>query len=215
MSNERDAMSNKRYALLLLLLALAAGLSLLIVFWQPRTLPSRNVQKLPLEIGSWRGREIPVPERALRILETDDAATRIYARPDDNPVVLYVAYSRNNRRIVHPPEICLQGAGWFFEKRDERELPLRSDSLRVVRIVMTRRDERRLLFYWFKFSDRYTTSYLRQQLWIDIGRLWRGEASGSVIEISTQIEPGKEEQAERHLVEFTERLLPHLARRLP
>ena len=149
------------------------------------------------------------------VLETNDVITRLYIRKGMKPISLFVAYANNNRRAIHRPEICLKGAGWYFEKKQEQQIPSPFGPLDIMRARLRRGSEEMLAFYWYKTGSEYTSSYLKQQFGFGLGRLWTGETSCAAIQISTEIKGKEEEEAERRLVEFAGFLLPHLSRCLP
>ena len=68
---------------------------------------------LPIQIGDWIGRDIPMGERIREATDTDDLLSRQYVRPSSGEVVhLYVAYGARARDLApHRPEVCYRAAG--------------------------------------------------------------------------------------------------------
>ncbi len=82
--------------------------------------------KLPLEIGAWTGRDVPLDEDIVRRTDTDAHLNRQYARGRGlEPVSLYVACGVKTRDLMpHRPEVCYVGAGWTRIARRSLELSL-------------------------------------------------------------------------------------------
>ncbi|MDT8302813.1 MAG: EpsI family protein [Sedimentisphaerales bacterium] len=96
-------------------------------------LTSAELELLPLDIGDWTGREVPLDEEIVRATDTDAYVNRIYSRRNDTEhISLYIAYGGRARDLMpHRPEVCYTGAGWTridsrslkLSLRDETELP--------------------------------------------------------------------------------------------
>ncbi len=74
-----------------------------------RSVPLRApLSTLPLRLGAWEGRDVPVDERARRIAAEDDFLNREYRdRATGRTVGLYVGYiGRPRSALWHRPEIC-------------------------------------------------------------------------------------------------------------
>jgi EpsI family protein len=95
-------------------------------------LTSAALERLPLEIGGWRGRESPLDEAIVRATDTDAHINRIYSRRNDTEhISLYIAYGGRARDLMpHRPEVCYTGAGWTPIDKRSMELPL-SDEMEL------------------------------------------------------------------------------------
>jgi len=79
---------------------------------------------LPLQIGGWQGKEVPVEESVLQAADCNDYVSRAYVRRDE-PVRLWIAYGVRARDLMpHRPEVCYPGAGWTLDDTRSAELPL-------------------------------------------------------------------------------------------
>jgi EpsI family protein len=85
-----------------------------------------TLAQLPLQIGDWIGREVPLDEAIVRATDTDAHVNRRYLRHSGlESVSLYIATGVNARDLMpHRPEVCYTGSGWTLTKRDSMELPL-------------------------------------------------------------------------------------------
>jgi len=77
-------------------------------------LPPGALARLPMEIGDWRGRDLPLAEKVVQATDTDDRVNRVYERPASrHRVSLWVGYGLRLRDLTpHRPEVCYPGAGW-------------------------------------------------------------------------------------------------------
>ena len=84
------------------------------------------VQRLPMQIGSWTGQDVPLDKAIVRATGTDAHISRRYSRRNGlESVSLYVACGANARNLVgHRPEVCYVGAGLTLMNRRSVELPL-------------------------------------------------------------------------------------------
>ncbi len=84
------------------------------------------LEQLPLQIGDWMGREVPLDEAIVRATDTDAHISRIYSRHNTSEnISLYIANGVRARDLMpHRPEVCYTGAGWTLIDRRSMELPL-------------------------------------------------------------------------------------------
>lgn len=81
---------------------------------------------LPLEIGSWMGRDLPLEEAVVRATSADDLVSRTYVwRSGIKAVGVFIAYGVRARDLVpHSPEVCYPGNGWSQESTRQAQLVL-------------------------------------------------------------------------------------------
>jgi EpsI family protein len=68
---------------------------------------------LPIELGDWRGQDVPLDERIILATDTDDHLYRVYQRTGGNEsLALFVAFGIRGRDLMpHRPEVCYPAAG--------------------------------------------------------------------------------------------------------
>ena len=170
-------------------LILLGGCALLSAFALYPTRMQRGSVKaglLPLQLGDWVGREVPIDDKVKQILETDDVVQRVYASPlwQNVPVHLAVVFSPDNRRVAHPPEICYRGEGWEVTAKSTihaQGLP------ELRRVVLGTAGHRDLVLYCFKAGEDITANYYRQQINIIVNQLRLKATSSALIRFSTAI----------------------------
>jgi len=90
------------------------------------------LERLPLQIGDWMGREVPLDEAIVRATDTDAHINRSYSRNNASQYIsLYIASGVKARDLMpHRPEVCYTGAGWTLIEKHSMELPL-SDGMKL------------------------------------------------------------------------------------
>lgn len=204
---------------LLLLLMLAVGAGAWWLQWRPapRVDPG-PLAALPLEVGPWQGRDIPLEDAVERILQADHHVQRVYARENSGEIVwLYIGYYGTHRggRPEHTPEVCYPSAGWSVEARESPGLGARDDDGSVM-LLVAQDGRRRLVEYWYR-SPLAARRAHRLDLSLDQlrGRLRGGRADGALVRLSTPVVAGGEAAAAARLADLGRRLDPLLEKHWP
>lgn len=201
-------MNNRNFIIIVLILIIVGIIGFASYF------PSRleNTSKImmsafPDTIGGWRSKDIPISENDYKILETRNLIMREYTNPRGEVIALFIIYSENNRKVVHPPELCLTGGGQSIEDRDSARI----GKIRAVKLLMERGGFRQMVLYWFKAGSLNTDRYVKQQLKV-VFDLLRGEkTSSALIRITTEVKNNDNKAALDLLKQFVlkvEKLLP-------
>ncbi len=203
-------MNNKTF-----IVATVVLIAIAIIANMPAKIDSGSQVKMadfPMVIGEWQGTDIPLAERDYQILETKNLIMREYKNPSGDAVYLYLVYSEENRRTLHPPEVCYTGGGaTIVEKSVVPVMP----SFKANKFIVERKDSRHLVVYWFKSTSLNTYNYLRQQLKIVADRLLRKKTSGALIRVSADVKDGKDEQAFALVQNFCGQIYPLLDKYVP
>lgn len=128
---------------------------------------------LPLSLGDWQGREVPLNAAVIGATDTDDHVNRAYGRvPGRERVSLFLGYGVRVRDLMpHRPEVCYVGAGWVLDNSKQEDLVCADGTLLPVTIHRFERgglDSRRLsvLNYYIVDGRRYADiSALRTEAW--------------------------------------------------
>ena len=206
-------MQNKNFFIVIVILAAVTLVSLL------SYLPARfdaaakiKVSEFPKSFGAWTSTDIPVEEKAYEILETRNLFVREYKNPSGDALYLYVVYSEDNRKVSHPPEVCLMGSGVTITDKSPLQI---TDSIKATKLIVEKADARELVVYWYKAGALNTDKYLKQQLKVVLDRMFGKRTSGALIRISAVIK-GAEVKGELELVKaFSREIEPLLAKYVP
>jgi EpsI family protein len=178
--------------------------------------PSQEAQmsNFPKRIGDWEGEEIELRESDYAILETRNLIMRNYKNLTRGETVnLYIIYSSDNRRALHPPEICYTGGG-AGTILDKGVINLAS-GFKVNKFLIENKNASQLVVYWFKSGELSTYNYILQQLKTVKDRLMQKKTSGAMIRISTPVDPKNPEKGLNLLKSFAQDILPEIEQYVP
>ncbi|HEY65727.1 MAG TPA: exosortase-associated EpsI family protein [Caldilineae bacterium] len=98
----------------------------------------RNLNdSLPLTIGEWQGRDVPLTNlEALILLEPDQYVQRLYTLPNGRYLWLSLIGSRKSKSF-HSPQICYTADGWSTDASSEA-IPLKEGEIYALRLVATK-----------------------------------------------------------------------------
>jgi len=90
------------------------------------------LSRFPLEIGPWKGRDIPLSEAVQKVTGNDDYLNRLYENSRTNQWAnVYIAYSGRPRNMLgHRPQVCYPAGGWVHDTTERTEIF--SNSARAV-----------------------------------------------------------------------------------
>jgi hypothetical protein len=82
------------------------------------------LRSFPVELSSWVGKDIPIPDSIQRIIYNDDFLNRLYINESNNQRVnIYIAYSARPRTMLgHRPQVCYVAGGWVHDSTDSSEV---------------------------------------------------------------------------------------------
>ena len=137
------------------------------------------LERLPLQIGDWMGREVPLDEAIVRATDTDAHINRSYSRNNASQYIsLYIAAGVKARDLMpHRPEVCYTGAGWTLIDKRSMELPL-SDGMELPCMALqfsrgTLNTKKTVLLNYYIVDGQYCRDISRLR-----SKAWRG--SGTV-----------------------------------
>ena len=131
------------------------------------------LERLPLQIGDWMGREVPLDEAIVRATDTDAHINRSYSRNNASQYIsLYIASGVKARDLMpHRPEVCYKGAGWTLIDKRSMELPL-SDGMELPCMALqfsrgTLNTKKTVLLNYYIVDGQYCRdiSLLRSKAW--------------------------------------------------
>ncbi len=167
-----------------------------------------DIDTIPMTIGGWQAKTIPVTDRVFEVLGTEEVLTRIYTDSQGNQVVLLVVYSENNRDSFHPPEICYIGGGSKMTDQRTEEIPLSPGEVLTANNVLMRQGGRATgVWYWFMVNDRIVTNYYWQQAYLFLEALKGRPMKGAMVRISVS---GDSESSQSRAKSFIAEIVPVL-----
>ena len=179
--------SIKRYVIVVILLLVTALLTFG-AYKDQNYSGELYTSNIPMTIGRWSGRELSTDERTYEVLETRDMFSRDYSTPNGERVLFTIIFSQSNRKVSHPPEVCLSGGGWERINRDIQRITYGNTSLDINRIVLQKGEREQVILYLYKAGDRLTPNYYNQQLNIIVNGMINRNVSSALIRVSCSVE---------------------------
>ena len=122
----------------------------------------------PMKLDGWLGTSHSLEKQYIDALHFDDYVLADYRFSDGQPVNLYAAYYRSQRKgqSAHSPQSCLPGGGWEIFSFNSMDLPATSGmgrSLHVNRALIQKDSQKQIVLYWFKQRDRILSRWRLMQ----------------------------------------------------
>ncbi len=206
-------MNNRNFIITVMLLLFVGTIAF--VAYTPVKSESKNkiqVADFPKAFGEWTSNEVQFTERDYKILETRNLFMRDYKDKKGDVINLYVVYSQDNRKVAHPPELCLMGGGMDITNKAPFQL---AENIKATRLTLERGDLRQLVVYWFKSGQLNTSDYVKQQFKVALGMTFGKSTSGALIRITAQIKNENEKAAIDLIKRFAAEIEPLIEKYAP
>ncbi len=152
------------------------------------TLPQVNLATFPAKLQGWVGYRESLSQIVVDTLGVTDYLKINYYNPkySDDPVNLYVAYYKNQRKGVspHSPKVCMPGGGWEIVDFMRTEL----DGLPVNRVIIRKGLEEQLVYYWFIERGLPVANEYIKKWWLLKDAIVHNRTDGSLVRIVTRID---------------------------
>ncbi len=109
----------------------------------------------PKQIDGWEGEDLQLRDYVYRILGSRNVLSRRYVR-DGREIFLSVVASNRDRRVVHPPDVCLKGGG---ERVVSKEVVSLKRGLKVNQLTLARGSSYELVWYVYALGNDFYTNY--------------------------------------------------------
>ena len=212
-------MKSLRYWVVVLLLAVAAGL-LNLRSDTDQIPPSEPLNQLPQTIGSWTGRALPIDQETIAVLGKGEFLSRAYTgQPGTIPVTLFIGYFPTQRtgQTIHSPKHCLPGAGWSFDSSRYASIQAANGkAYRVGEYVISNGDARQFVIYWYEAHGRSIPNEYVAKAHLVVDAIRMNRTDGALVRVMTRI--GSHENladAQERAVHFTDQLAPLLTAFVP
>jgi EpsI family protein len=175
------------------------------------------LHELPYTIANWTGQERPLQDEVVQAVGVTDYTSRLYVRPADAPVDLYIGYYASQRTgdTIHSPKNCLPGSGWDPVESEYTTIPIPGRSNLVVNQYVIQKDhDKQLDFYWYQSRGRVIASEYAGKFWMMADAISRNRTDGSLVRLITPMNDG-ESAARSRLLGFTQTIFPRIDALLP
>ena len=168
-------------------------------------------------LANWKGEERPFEDQIVKAIGVTDYISRVYVRPGQPPVQLYVGYyaSQQAGDTIHSPKNCLPGTGWDPVSSRYATISLLQGSSVIVNEYVIQQDQNeQLVFYWYQGRGRVIASEYWGKFWMVVDALSRNRTDGALVRVNTTMDDG-EANARSRLKSFTQVLFPRLDDLIP
>ncbi len=181
------------------------------------SVPLRDkLEVLPLKVGAWEGRDLPLSERIIAAAGVDEYLNRVYVA-DDQVLELYIGYYKNQRTgdTIHSPKNCLPGGGWLPLSSTYTDVRAADGHSFPVNLYVIGKDSsRQMVLYWYQSHGRIIASEYWAKIYMVSDALRYNRTDGALVRIITPLN-GDERLARERAVQFAEQLLPQLDKTIP
>lgn len=177
---------------------------------------SLTIEKIPLNLGKWKGTDIPLDERIYDILETRAIINRSYFY-DGSSVFLSLVYYPETKVDLHRPEGCLAGRGIETSKSDQTIIITYNENklkINLNQLIRQQENSSELIYYFYKAGDFLGENYIRLRFNLALNKFGRKKKGGALIRVSTPNMANDFEGASAILTSFIADLYPYLIKYL-
>jgi len=174
---------------------------------RPIRLPEQSISTIPMELGTWKGEDVPVEEKLFRGGGAHEIVSRSYTNPlTGQELTLHCALFNQFWRIVpHTPMRCYPMNGWATMSTEDFELSASDGTSAMARLACFEKGGgRTFVLFWFQFGDfvicgdsdlnRVRDEYRNEETW------------PSIVKVMIQTSAEKPEQAKAQLRDFANAL---------
>jgi exosortase D (VPLPA-CTERM-specific) len=175
----------------------------------------------PMKLDGWLGTALTLEKQYIDVLRFDDYVLADYRIGDGQPVNLYAAYYRSQRKgqSAHSPQSCLPGGGWEISSIHGMDLQASSRMVRplhVNRALIQKDSQKQIVLYWFKQRERILSDEYLVKLYLFWDAVSRGRTDGALVRIASLVGPGETEDiVDQRLRRFVATIDSELTRYVP
>ena len=83
----------------------------------------KPLSEFPMQVGSWKGREVEISQSVLKVAGNDDYLSRLFVNEVTGQwASVYVAYTATPRTMLgHRPQACYPAAGWISDSSEKSQ----------------------------------------------------------------------------------------------
>jgi EpsI family protein len=154
---------------------------------QIRYVEGSTVADLPREVGGLVGEELPLSVFEEEQLESGQNWV-LQRRFGDGPGTVWLAavQSQMDWRSHHSPEVCYIAQGWRIDAKGRRTLFWQDRKFQVARMLVTMRNDRRLVYTFYTDGIHTTSSFLVRIGYVLMDQIFRAQIrSWLMVRVST------------------------------
>ncbi len=178
-----------------------------------RELPLRApLTTLPTTIATYRGEDVEIDPRELRVAGTTTALLRFFTQEGADPFSVYVGYYPSQRQgsTIHSPKNCLPGAGWEPLLSRPVEVQTPAGVVRANRFIIAKKTERALVYYWYQGRGRTESNEYRVKIDLIRDAALKRRSEEALVRILIPLTTQDEAAADALIVRIISELKPGL-----
>jgi exosortase D (VPLPA-CTERM-specific) len=175
----------------------------------------------PMQLEGWIGTSLTLEKQYIDALRFDDYVLADYRLGGGQPVNLYTAFYRSQRKgqSAHSPQSCLPGGGWEISSLTQMDVPASSGMdrpLHVNRALIQKDSQKQIVLYWFKQRERILSNEYLVKVFLFWDGVSRGRTDGALVRIASLVGPGETEDiVDQRLRRFVSTIAPEFHRYVP
>jgi len=217
MSPLQPDLLRRRFFIVVSILALTATLTLLVPLLSAPISGKSYASRVSLTLGDYIGTDRAIDPSTAAVLQTDDVVDRRYVKPDKSWVDLTIVFAKEQRKVAHPQEICLKGAGFNIQDYSRVSVPTGLPDPAFIPVVKLRIEHgayKYLVYYWYKCGSRHTASYYWENFLVIWSQVSLHPANGALVKLTTPIDLNLA-ASEQRLNSFLNLVMPEIISKLP
>jgi EpsI family protein len=181
----------------------------------------RDLSAFPQEINGWRVvAEYPVEDEVQAVLRADDTLNRSYASADNRMGAnLFIAFFRSQKTgtAPHSPKNCLPGSGWAPSESGfvTFEAPGWDEPLTLNRYIVSRGDQRTIVYYWYQTAHRVVASEYWAKIWLVLDSLRYRRSDTSLVRVVVPVVEDDRDAGDRTAQQFVRDTFASIRAALP
>jgi hypothetical protein len=115
-----------------------------------------SLSAIPLQLGDWKGSDLPITDDIKQFLNPDEALNRLYTNIDGQVVYFSVFGSRGGKTFTifeHTPAICFPNAGWTTTGQETVAMPVGGSQMYVHQVRAQRDGAGYVAMYWYVWES--------------------------------------------------------------
>ncbi len=174
---------------------------------RPIRIPEKSISTIPLELGKWKGKNVPIEEKLFRGIHAHEVVSRRYSNPTfEEGLTLHCAdFNVFWRRVPHSPRVCYPANGWTTIKVDNFELDDPDGRPATARLAIFEKNGATIfVLFWFQFGDYVICD--ASELASARNQYRNEETWPPIVKMMLQIPADRPDRAKKQLKEFANEL---------
>jgi EpsI family protein len=172
----------------------------------------------PANFGDWRLQQEGVVDKETQdVLKADDLLTRFYVQPNGRGANLFIAYFKTQRygQSPHSPKNCLPGSGWQKVEEGMIDIPVRGETIRINRYLVSKGDNESVVLYWYQSQGRVIANEFAAKFHLVADSIRKHRSDTALVRVVIPTDPGHHELADAVGQDFVKSVYPIVKAYLP